>query len=447
MFKLWKLAWPVMVLGLSRVIMRAADLLVVGFLGAWAAAAVGLGDLWMRLVLLGGLGLGAGTVARVSQGIGADRPNQVRGAMTQSVLMASLLGIFITIGFWFGAEWLLEVLGPSERVVEEGGRYLRIVGLSVVPRLVYLITFRGMTGRGDTITPMFIGFITTAINVVGTVVLVFGWWGFPELGVQGAAWATAAGNILAGLTCVGFLLSSSYPLDISIDGLKEWWEAWEVIRIGTPRVASGAITAAADVPFSSILLWFGDAAVAGFQIARRVQMLARMPNWGISMAASTYSGEAIGEDQPSQSRQEGWKAVKLALLVSLPVTLLLALGNYPLGLAFIREEPALTIARYFIVVYAFVTLALSVEHNLSGALEGAGHTMVPMLANATGVGIMLTGSAVLCGPFGFDLKAIYVMVVIGYGVRTVIVVSWYLAGSWAQAARRRAHGPEPRLDS
>ncbi len=437
MRKIWDLAWPVMILGLSRVVMRASDLLIVGFLGAWAAAAVGLGDVWMRIVLFAGLGIGAGTVARISQGIGSGRSRQVRGAMTQSVLIAVVLGGIVSTVLWFHADWLVEILGPSERVVREGGTYLRIVGLSAAPRILYLVTFRGMAARGDTITPMIIGFVTTALNVGGTILLVFGLWGLPELGVTGAALATAMGNTLAGGTCLFLLVNAWYPLSVDWPGISQFREGWKVIRIGTPRVASGAITAIADVPFSSILLWFGDDAVAGYQIARRIQMLARMPNWGISMAASTYSGQAIGATRPGQSRREGWKAVKLALLVSLPITLLLAVGNYPLGWAFIREEPALTLARHFIVVFAFVTLALAVEHNLAGALEGAGHTMVPMLGNLTGVSVLLAGSALLAGYSGYGMEALYGSVIVGYGIRTLIVLIWYVKAPWARSASRQ----------
>lgn len=432
MLRLWKLAWPMMVLGASRVAMRTIDLLVVGFLGSWAVASVGLGDVWLRMVLFVGLGLGAGTVARVSQGEGAGDARQVEHAMAQSTLIALLVGGVASCVFWLTGHRLIAILGAEPRVVQQGGWYLRLVGLTAMPRIFYLVTLRGMAAVEDTISPMWIGFVTTLINIAASVVLVFGYLGFPALGVIGAGLGTMIGNVLAGGICLVFLLHPGYPLGFRRTGWIDWTEGLRIVRIGVPGMANGGIVAVARLPFSAMLLWFGNAAVGAFQIARRVQMLAMMPNWGISAAAGTYSGQHLGQGEPDRARDQGWLAVRLSLLISGPVALLLVLLRYQLAFLFIREEPAMTMTAHFILVYGLAMVLFSITRNLAGSLAGAGQTLVPMLATGAAMSVLLSGTYVFCGPLGYGMVAVYGSILASYLVRMLIVGGFFLRYRWGR---------------
>lgn len=430
MKRLWKLAWPMMILGSSRVAMRTTDVLVVGFLGAWATASIGLGDVWLRLVLFVGLGLGAGTVARVSQAFGAENRSRADRTMTQGALLSLLVGTVATLIFWFYGPACIRLLGADDRLVREGGLYLRIVGLSAIPRTFYLVSLRGMSAAEDTVRPTIIGVTTTLINIVLTVVLVFGWLGLPEMGITGAAVGTFAGNFLAGLSCLVLLNVGTYRLNLTRAGLTDWAEGWRIVKVGVPRIFTGGIVAAGRVPLHSILLWFGDAAVAGFQIGLRVLILAMMPNWGISAAAGTYAGQHLGKGEPDRASDQGWTAVRLSLMISGPLTALLIFFRDSVAYLFIREQPALDLAGEFILVYGIVMLSYCVFKNLSGALEGAGHTVVPMLAAGSGIAVLLGLSWYLAGPLGMGITAVYAAILVGYAVRTVMVVGWFEYYSW-----------------
>jgi putative MATE family efflux protein len=412
--------------------MRTTDILVVGFLGAWATASIGLGDVWLRLVLFVGLGLGAGTVSRVSQGFGANNPEQAEESITQAALLSVVTGSVATAVFWFFGPACIRLLGAEERLVRAGGEYLQIVGLSAIPRTFYLVSLRGMAAAEDTIRPTIIGVTTTLINIAITVILVFGWLGFPELGIMGAAIGTFTGNSLAGLACFILLNWPNYRLNLTYAGMTAWDEGLKIIKVGVPRIFTGGIVAAGRVPLHGILLWFGEAAVAGYQIGLRVLILAMMPNWGISAAAGTYSGQHLGRGEPDRAREQGWTAVKLSFLISGPITIAMMYFRSSVAYLFIREQPALELAGQFILVYGIVMLCYCVFKNLSGALEGAGHTLVPMVAAGSGMVVILGLSAVLSGVYGFGISAVLGSILLGYLVRTGIVVGWFQYYSWTE---------------
>jgi len=420
-----------LILGSSRVAMRTTDVLVVGFLGAWATASIGLGDVWLRLVLFIGLGLGAGTVARVSQSYGQGEYKKADRMMTQGAILSLVVGTAATLVLWFFGPDLIRLLGAEDRLVREGGAYLQIVGLSAVPRMFYLVSLRGMGAAEDTLKPAVIGVTTTLLNILITVLLVFGWLGVPKMGVTGAAVGTFTGNTLAGLSCLVLLCSSTYRLSFCRSGLRAWSRGWEIIRVGVPRIFTGGIVAAGRVPLHGILLWFGEAAVAGFQIGLRVLILAMMPNWGISAAAGTYAGQHLGKGEPDRAHEQGWTAIRLSLLISGPITALLIFFRDSVAYVFIREQPALNLAGEFILVYGIVMIMYCFFKNLSGALEGAGHTVVPMLAAGSGMGILLVLSAVTAASLDMSIGAVYGSILLGYVVRTATVIGWYQYYPWS----------------
>src|SRR5690606_35563714 len=118
-----------------RITMRTVDILVVGMVvGAVGVAALGIGDAIARVVLFTALGMGAGTIATVSQHVGAGRQAEADAAVTQSALLALAIGVpFGALGWWL-APAAYDLLGADGEVAELGVTYLRVVMLSAPVR-------------------------------------------------------------------------------------------------------------------------------------------------------------------------------------------------------------------------------------------------------------------------------------------------------------------------
>lgn len=193
--RLFGLGWPVSATLLVRITMRTVDILVVGaVVGAAGVAAVGIGDAVARLVLFTGLGLGAGTIATVSQHVGAGRHDEADAAVTQTALLAVAVGVPFAVAGWWLAPIAYPGLGASPEVAELGVTYLQVVILSAPARTLAIMLTRAFQGAGDTRTPLFIRGGGTLVNIALTVLLVPGLAGLPEMGssVRPSArwWAT-----------------------------------------------------------------------------------------------------------------------------------------------------------------------------------------------------------------------------------------------------------------
>ncbi|MDX1658738.1 MAG: MATE family efflux transporter [Nitriliruptorales bacterium] len=427
-----KLGWPVSLTLMVRVTMRTADILVVGItVGAAGVAALGIGDAAARIVLMTALGLGAGTIATVSQRIGAGRHDEADVAINQTAVLAVLVGVPFTVVGWLVAPGYFSLLGAEPEVVELGVLYLRIIILSAVPRVLAIMLTRAFQGAGDTVTPLVIRSFGTGLNILLTVLLVPGLGPFPELGLRGAAYGTVAGNVASALILVTVLTIGRTRIGFRHDG---WWAPdtlLRIVRIGAPQVLERNLFAVGAIPLNAIVLTFGTAANAGFQVGRRVMLYALLPSRGVATASSTYMGNRVGALRADDGERYVRGGISLAALVSVVIALPLLVFAEPIAGIFVREPDALSFAAAWVRVYAVVTVLRAVYGVLRGGMQGAGDTRSPLVSTAAGIGLVAIGGSWLFGvALGWGILAVYVAIAIDPAVRVAMLYRWFDRGRW-----------------
>lgn len=435
--ELLRLAWPVSTTLLVRVTMRTVDVLVVGLaVGAAGVAGLGIGDAAARIVLMTSLGLGAGTIAVVSQHTGAGRRHDADVAATQTALLAVAIGVPFALIGWIGAPPFFRLMGANAEVTDIGVTYLRIVILTAPARTLAVMLTRAFQGTGDTFTPMVIRTIGTVVNILLTLLLVPGFWVLPRLGVAGAAIGTATGNVLSAAILVVWLARGSTALGFTRDGLRAWDVGRSIVRIGWPQIVERNLFAFASIPLNAIVLTFGTEANAGFHVGRRVMLYALLPARGIGTAASTEVGKAVGRLAPDEGHERATSAVSLAVAVSLPVSLALLLFAHPVAGLFLNEPGALAVAADWVRAYAIATAIRAVYGVFRGALQGAGQTRAPMITGAIGVLGFAVGFSWLVGVvLGVGLVGVFVGIVLDAVVRTSLLGWVFSRGNWLERAR------------
>lgn len=430
-----KLGWPVSATLLVRVTMRTVDLLVVGLVvGAAGVAAVGIGDAAARIVLMTALGLGAGAIATVSQRLGAGSQAGADVAATQTLVLAVLVGSPLSLLGWWGAPAFFAVLGAEPGVADLGVLYLRVVIVSAVPRMIAILLTRVLQGSGDTRTPFLIRATGTGVNILLTVLLVAGLGGLPRMGVLGAAIGTAVGNGVSAALLIAGLASGRWAVGFSRAGVWAPATARRIVRIGLPQIIERNIHAVAMIPLNAIVLVFGTAANAGFQVGRRIMLYALLPSRGLATAASTFVGHRVGAGEADDGERYGRGAVSLAVAVTLAVVAPLFAGAPAVAGMFVNEPEALGLATAWVRVYAAVTVLRGVFGVLRGAMQGAGDTRSPLYASALGVtGFTLAFSYLAGIRLGAGLPGIFAGVVLDPVVRTALLYRWFDRGRWRRA--------------
>ena len=427
------LAVPVMVTGGMRTLLRVADFLMVGVAaGEAAVAGLELGFQYYFIPFGLALALTSGTISVVSRFLGAGEPARADLAIKVSLWLALAVSLPITAAGWYYAEPLIDVLTNDPRTIELGGRYLRIVLLSVVFRFWSMIAARALSGAGDTRTPMYVRLLTLPTNVALNALLIFGLFGLPELGIAGAAWGTVAANTLAAAVFVGVLVSGRFAVRLRPSGPH--WDssiARELVRVGLPLAGTRLSRTFGRFPFLFVLGVLGTRYVAAYAIGRRIMLLALMPAWGFSTAASTLVGQAIGAGDEREATDFGWQTLRLALAIQLCIAALLFAFARPLAAAFGANDVDLTVT--FVRVFGVGVAGFSVARTVRGALRGAGDTRWPLYGGILGTYVVRLPVAALALPVGFGVTLFGVTVAPGMGLGLAAVVAAIIADMYTRA--------------
>jgi putative MATE family efflux protein len=434
----WKrvlsLSWPVMAEQTFRTAMRTTDIIVTAQFSPAAVVAIGLADLYARLPLRIGLGLGGGAIALSSQDTGADAVANRDEAVTQAVLMGILAGIpFILLGGLFGRE-IIEVLGAAPKTAKLGGTYLAIIFATAPARHVALIGARSLQGTGDTKTPMYVNVLSNALNISGSAVFGLGLFGAPRLDIVGVGAATAVGNLLtATLLLVAMWTDWS---EANLVRPRDWIIAKQLVRVSTPRVLEGFAATIAEFPFNALLLGFGTPVNAGFQIGRRMYQQVTGPlSRGYNVASSVVVGQALGDGDADRARYEGYAVAALGLLTVGSIGIALVAFADTFVSVFTDTSAAVPYAVTFARVYGLTAVFLVGYTVLSGALQGASETRIPFAARVTGVfGVLLGGTFLFGELLGLGATGAYWAVGLHYVWMALVVLVGFQYTGWAGRA-------------
>ncbi|WP_340098509.1 MATE family efflux transporter [Salinibaculum salinum] len=227
----------------------------------------------------------------------------------------------------------------------------------------------------------------------------------------------------------------------------------EIVRVATPLTGMRLLQSTARFPFLFILGVLGTPAVAAYAIGRRVMLLALMPAWGYSTAASTLVGQSLGAGDEDGANEYGWQTLRLGLATQLLAAGVLVLAARPIATAFGTEHVALTVD--FIRVFGLATAGFSASRTMRGSLRGAGDTRWPLYGTFLGSYVVRLPLAALTLPTAFTVSvaglslapgmglgypAIFLAIIGDFYTKAAVNTGRFWTGRWKAVARRAGVG-------
>ena len=303
------LAVPMVLETLAESIFAVVDIFFVSKLGAWAAATVGITETILHLVYTVAMGLSIGVTAMVSRRIGEDDPDGAARAAAQAIILGlSIAAVIGIVGAIFASQ-ILRLMGADETVVAQGAPFTRIMFAGNATVLLLFLINAAFRGAGDAAIAMRVLWIANGINIVLDPALIFGWGPFPELGIQGAAVATNIGRGTAVLAQLWWLGRAGGRLSVGWQHVRVIPAVmWRLIRLSATGTFQVFVSVASWIGLIRILAGFGAEVLAGYTIGIRLVIFALLPSWGVSNAAATMVGQALGADKPERAEKAVWTA-------------------------------------------------------------------------------------------------------------------------------------------
>ncbi len=372
---IFNMSLPMMVSLLVQSLYNIVDSIFVARFGEQALTAVSLAYPAQMLMIAVGVGTAVGVNALLSRTLGAkNREEASRVAVTGIALSVLSAVVFSLIGL-AGAGRIAEMVADDPEIAGQCASYLWICMVFCLGNMVCMVFQRLLQASGNTFLSMIILVSGAVTNIVLDPIMIFGWFGFPEMGVRGAALATVIGQWVSMIVGLYLNMKKNPDVELTLRGFRlEGKRVLEIYRVGLPTIVMQAMTSVMVTALNTILITISSTAVAFFGVYYKLQNFLFMPMNGLGQASIPIVGYNFGAGKKERIIQAS-KVVYLAGIVIALVGMVIfqVFGGGLLNLFAASEEmlamgiPAL---RIISLSFVFASVTMITGYVASGLGDG-----------------------------------------------------------------------------
>jgi len=403
------------------------DMFFVSKLGPDAIATVGLTESFVTIIYSIAIGLSAAATAIVARRIGEKKPEEAAHAGAQSLIVALLVSVVLSIAGVTFASDILKFMGGSDEVVTNGAIFTRIMlGGEAAIMLLFLINgiFRG---AGNAAMAMKSLWIASGVNIILCPILIH------FFGLKGAAVATVIGRSSGVVYQCYHLFKGDGILKFKPGVFTvDWTIIKSIAAIAWPATLQFLIGSGSWIALTKLVAETGGTdASAGYQIAFRNFVFFILPAWGLSNAAATLVGQNLGANRPLRAEQSVWLTTKYNAVFTTFVMLLFLFFSYPIVNVFTQDAAVLKYGTESLQIVGGGYIFYGVAMVLTQAMNGAGDTRTPTIINFIGCWLFQVPLAYFLSE-NLGMKSNGVCISIPASQLLIAILCWYYfkKGKW-----------------
>ena len=439
----WHLAWPTMVQNVIGGLQGIIDQAMVGnFVGFTGQAAIGVSAQIFILVIVFVASVFTGMGVLVARFTGAGEFDKANRSVYQAFLVAVVLavGVMAPLGYWL-APSLLALINAAPEVQVEALPYIRIQFVFSIGMLMFFMFSGALRAAGDARTPMRLGVLMTALNILLNVVLISGLGPVPAFGTRGAAMGTAIASGITGLVFLWMLFFNRLVIHFSrsMSYRPDWDIIKSLFRFGLPAGFQGIAMNLGGVlmlRFIGSLRYSAEAQAAYAVVYTQLFSLITWTSVGLMGATAAVAGQNLGAGQPDRSARSTHVASLFGLTVAATVgVLFIAIPRPLLAIFGMQLGVAADIAVELLGYLAFSGLFITVALVYTGGLQGTGDTRSPLYISIVSQVVVPLGiCAVVQATSGLEAHNIWLAILIGHVIRCGLTVVRFRQGKWRDIA-------------
>jgi len=427
-----RLAAPGIVLALFQTAVSVGDTYYIGQLGTDALAGLALVFPMLMLLQMTSAGaMGGGVSSAVARALGAGNRDAARKLVSHALIIALGGGFAFTVLLLGSGRGLYGLLGGRGAALEQALAYSDIIFAGAVLVWISNTLASLLRGSGNTLAPALVFVGTALVQVPLSGALTLGWGVFPRLGIVGAALAYVAAFGLASLAMAVLVWRS--PLRPQRARLQLEGKLFrEILRVGAISSVSALQTVLTAVVLTGFVARFGTAALAGYGVGVRLELLQVPIVFAIAQALVVMVGTNIGAGQGERAKRIAWTGTAAAALVCMVIGWSVAIYP-PLWIHLFSDDPVVIEigSLYMRIVAPFYPL-FGAGLALYFASQGAGQMLKPVLAGTARLVLVVAGG-MLVMQLGGPLAALFGVIAFGLSVLGVLTAYSVYKARWARA--------------
>jgi putative MATE family efflux protein len=376
---IWNLAWPQIIMMVFHFFIGLVDVWVAGHINREVQASLGIISQSLFFLLVVAMAVANGAVAAISQSMGAGLHKRVKRYVGLCLIFGVILGgVFLIIGLP-AKDLLVSALQVPQEMRPVTEYFLEVYLLLLPPYYMLIITNAIFRARKQVIYPLYSMMLVTLLNTLLDLGLGLGWFGMPNIGFKGLAWATF-GSITAGAVLNLVVLARQGLLKV------ESFAPWRWMKRATPYLAkvawpSGLLQIVWHSGYlvlyaiTASLPWNAINALAGMAIGLRIEALLFLPAFAFNMTASILIGHYLGAQEPGEAKKFGYRILLIGL-VSITFFSLVVWQFIEPWVGMLTRDPEVAVQAVTYLKWNMLAIPFTLTSMiLAGALNGAGATM------------------------------------------------------------------------
>lgn len=370
---------PLIIGNIFQQLYSMVDTIIVGrFVGVEALAAVGATGSICFLILGFTQGLTTGFTVLTAQRYGAGDLEGMRKSIANAAMLSLVVTFVMTMLSVVCMDWLLTIMNTPQDIYEMAKEYIVIICFGICCSVLYNILASILRAIGNSVVPLVLLIISSAINIVLDYVLIV----YVHMGVGGAAVATVVSQGISGIFCLIYIVKKVPLLHVSKrDWVPDAWCMKNQLMIGIPMALQFSITAVGTILVQAALNLLGSTAVAAYSVACKVEQLVTQPFLAMGATMATYSAQNRGINDLQRIRQGVKVSNRMSAIYSIVIYFVIcSLLPYAIRL-FITEniETVYGYAEIYIRICGLFFIPLGMIFIYRNTMQGCGFAFWPMM--------------------------------------------------------------------
>jgi multidrug resistance protein, MATE family len=375
------LAIPVVISQLGHTLVHLADSVIVGhFAGTISLAAVSLVNGIFTVVMVIGIGISYGLTPLIAQENGKMNYRECGKLLSNSLFINTITGVLLFLLIYFGLLLSIDHLKQDPAVVAQAKPYLGLLGVSIIPLMIFMTFKQFAEGLGFTRQAMVISIIGNVINVLLGITFVKGLFGIEPMGVIGVGLSTLIDRTLMAVAIAVYVFKSpdfrNYLKNFALKRVSKI-RSFKVLKIGGPVAMQYAFEVSAFSGAAIIIGTIGVAEQAAHQVAINLASMTYMMASGIGAAATIKTGNSFGRRKFEELHLSANSNYHIVLALMLATAFIFVGFNHILPLIYTTDQKVIYIASQLLIVAGLFQLFDGAQVVGLGILRGMGDVNIP----------------------------------------------------------------------
>lgn len=397
-----------------------------------SVAAVGLDNQLVSLVFLVYQFFSMGAAILCAQYIGAGLRKKLVQVVGMALVLNLILGLSVSALLFFYAEQLLQLMGLRPELMGDGLVYLRLTGALSFFQALSLTFSASLRSADKVIYPMVVTGIVNVLNILGNYALIFGRWGCPQLGVEGAAIATATSRAVAMvlLAIIHFRIHiPSFPIHYFRP--IPWKELKNLLYIGIPAMSENISYCLSQVVITFFINQISNEALATRTYCHNIIMFVYLFCLSITQGGDILVGHLVGQQRHQAAYVLGNYFFRWSMIITLTGSALLALGGHNILSILTDNQEIITMGAWVLIIDWFLEIGRTANIFAGSTLRATGDTVYPFVVGIIFQWSIAVGLSYVIGiPLGFGLVGMWIGFALDENIRGVILMHRWRSGRW-----------------